>query len=292
MDGNDLRAILAERGPTLLPGVWDGLSARAAVAQGFDTLFLSGYALAGTMLGLPDVGYLTQTEVADAARRVCAAAPTAAVVVDGDTGYGNALNVARTVELWEAAGAAGIFLEDQVFPKRCGHMAGKEVVATGEWLAKLRSALATRSHLFVCARTDALAPLGLDAAIERGRVAADLGVDAVFVEAPQSLDELAAVGESLGDRGVTLVANMVESGHTPLLTPDELGALGFGLVVSPVTALFGVTAMLGDVYGHLRRTGTARDRLDDLVPFDDFTDLVDLPGHRARDLPVDEPDGA
>ncbi len=292
MDGNDLRTILAERGPTLLPGVWDGLSARAAVAQGFDTLFLSGYALAGTMLGLPDVGYLTQTEVADAARRVCAAAPTAAVVVDGDTGYGNALNVARTVELWEAAGAAGIFLEDQVFPKRCGHMVGKEVVATGEWLAKLRSALATRSHLFVCARTDARAPLGLDAAIERGRVAADLGVDAVFVEAPESLDELAAIGEALGNRGVTLVANMVESGHTPLLTPDELGALGFGLVVSPVTALFGVTAVLGDVYGHLRRTGTARDRLDDLVPFDDFTDLVDLPGHRARDLPVDEPDGA
>ena len=292
MDGNDFRAILAGRGPTLLPGVWDGLSARAAVAQGFDTLFLSGYALAGTMLGLPDVGYLTQTEVADAARRVCAAAPTAAVVVDGDTGYGNALNVARTVELWEAAGAAGIFLEDQVFPKRCGHMAGKEVVPTGEWLAKLRSALATRDHLFVCARTDARAPHGLDAAIERGRVAADLGVDAVFVEAPQSLDELAAVGDALGDRGVTLVANMVESGHTPLLTPEELGDLGFGLVVSPVTALFGVAAILGDVYGHLQRTGTARDRLDDLVAFDEFTDLVDLPGHRARDLPVDEPPGA
>ena len=288
MDGNDFRAILAERGPTLLPGVWDGLSARAAVAQGFDTLFLSGYALAGTMLGLPDVGYLTQTEVADAARRVCAAAPTAAVVVDGDTGYGNALNVARTVELWEAAGAAGIFLEDQVFPKRCGHMVGKEVVPTGEWLAKLRSALATRDHLFVCARTDARAPHGLEVAIERGRVAADVGVDAVFVEAPQSLDELAAVGDALGDRGVTLVANMVESGQTPLLTPDELGDLGFGLVVNPVTALFGVAAVLGDVYGHLHHAGTARDRLDDLLAFDEFTDLVDLPGHRARDLPVDE----
>ena len=140
-----------------------------------------------------------------------------------------------------------------MFPKRCGHMAGKEVVATGEWLAKLRSALATRTHLFVCARTDARAPLGLDAAIERGRVAADLGVDAVFVEAPQSLDELAAVGEALGDRGVTLVANMVESGHTPLLTPDELGELGFGLVVSP---------------GHraVRRHGHARRRLRPPAP--------------------------
>ena len=292
MDGDDLRRILAERGPTLLPGVWDGLSARIAVAQGHDTLFLSGYALAGTMLGLPDVGYLTQTEVADVARRVCAAAPTAAVVVDGDTGYGNALNVARTVELWEAAGAAGIFLEDQVFPKRCGHMAGKEVVPTGEWLAKLRSALATRTHLHVCARTDARAPLGLDEALERGRAAADLGVDAVFVEAPQSIDELAAIGKALGDRGVTLVANMVESGHTPLLTPTELGDLGFGLVVSPVTALFGVAAVLGDLYGLLAQAGTARDRLDDLVAFDEFTELVDLAGHRARDVDVDGPASA
>lgn len=289
MDGNDLRRILAERGPTLVPGVWDGLSARLAAAQGFDTLFLSGYALAGTLLGLPDVGYLTQTEVADAARRVCAAVPGAAVIVDGDTGYGNALNVARTVELWEAGGAAGVFLEDQVFPKRCGHMAGKEVVPTGEWLAKLRSALAVRTHLHVCARTDARAPLGLDEALERGRAAADLGVDAVFVEAPQSIDELAAIGQALGGRGVTLVANMVESGQTPLLTPAELGELGFGLIVSPVGALFGVTATLGDLYGHLRRDGSLRDHLDDLVTFDEFTEVVDLAGHRARDVPIGGP---
>jgi len=259
-----------------MPGVWDALSARLAANAGFDTVFLSGYAVAGTLLGVPDVGLLTQTEMAEVARRVCAAVPNTAVVVDGDTGYGNEANVARTVDLWESAGAAGIFIEDQVWPKRCGHMAGKQVVPASDWLAKLETALERRTSLFVTARTDARAPHGLDEAIERARAAAALGVDAVFVEAPESVDELSTIAAALPD--VVLVANMVERGRTPLLTIDELGALGFRLVVSPLSGLLRATNALQEAYGALRRDGSLAGHLDGLVAFDDFTDLVDLPG--------------
>jgi methylisocitrate lyase len=259
-----------------MPGVWDALSARLAVEAGFATVFLSGYCVAGTVLGVPDLGLLTQTEMADAARNTCRAVPDAAVVVDGDTGYGNALNVARTVELWEAAGAAGIFLEDQVWPKRCGHLSGKQVIERDEWLAKLRAALRHRSsHLFVTARTDARAPLGLDEAIERGRMAAELGVDAVFVEAPESIDELARVGSDLA--GVTLVANMVERGRTPLLDPTELDALGFRLIVSPLSGLFSAVRALQEAYTTLAAEGSLRSRLDALIGFDAFAEVVELP---------------
>src|SRR4051794_39239919 len=199
MNGDDLRTRLSDGEPVLMPGVWDPLSARLAAGAGFATVFLSGYAVAGTLLGQPDVGVLTQTEMAAVAGRVCPAVPDTMVVVDADTGYGNALNVQRTVELWEAAGATGLFLEDQVWPKRCGHMAGKQVVEAGEWLAKLQAALDGRHHLHVTARTDARAPYGLDEAIERGRRARDLGVDAVFVEAPESVAELERVAAALPD---------------------------------------------------------------------------------------------
>ena len=281
MNGDDLRTRLAGDEPVLMPGVWDPLSARLAAGAGFGTVFLSGYAVAGTLLGLPDIGALTQTEMAEVAARVCPAVPDTMVVVDADTGYGNALNVQRTVELWEAAGAVGLFLEDQVWPKRCGHMAGKQVVERGEWLAKLQAALDHRSHLFVTARTDARGPLGLDEAIERGREAAELGVDAVFVEAPESVAELEHIARALP--GVTLVANMVETGRTPLLTPAELRELGFSLIVSPLSGLFAAVKALGDAYARLAEAGSLRDDLDRLVAFDTFTDLVGLPAAQAVD---------
>ncbi len=151
MRGDDLRTRLATGEPVLMPGVWDALSVRLAAEAGFDAVFLSGYCVSGTQLGLPDFGYLTQGEMAEVAQRVCRASPSTMVIVDGDTGYGNPLNVIRTVELWEGAGATGIFLEDQVWPKRCGHMAGKQVVPREEWLAKLRAALDHRTHLHVTA---------------------------------------------------------------------------------------------------------------------------------------------
>ncbi len=280
-NGEHLRALLAEAPPVLMPGVWDPLSARLAAAAGHRVAFLSGYAVAGTLLGQPDVGLLTQTEMAEVARRTAATVPELALVVDGDTGYGNAVNTARTVALWEAAGAAGIFLEDQVWPKRCGHMAGKEVVGVDEWLAKLRAAVDVRSHLHVTARTDARAPLGLDAAIDRARRALDVGVDAVFVEAPESLAEMEAIAAALP--GAVLVANMVESGRTPLLTPAELHALGFELIVSPLSGLFSAVAALRTGYERLASEGSLREHLDDLVSFEEFTDLVDLPAVRAAE---------
>jgi 2-methylisocitrate lyase-like PEP mutase family enzyme len=275
VSGDALRARLARPEPLLLPGVWDGLSARLAVQAGFEALFVSGYAVAGTLLGVPDVGLLTQTEVADAARQIAAVATGTPIVVDADTGYGNPISVRRTVELWEAAGASGMFLEDQVWPKRCGHMAGKQVVERGEWLAKLRAACDRRSHLHVTARTDARAPIGLAEAIERARMARDCGVDALFVEAPQSLDELDAIAAALPD--IPLVANMVEAGRTPLLTPAELAARGFRFVITPVGGLFAATRALRDAFGVLHEEGTLRNHLDRLVPFDEFTAIVGLP---------------
>jgi 2-methylisocitrate lyase-like PEP mutase family enzyme len=151
MSGHDLRRRLATGEPVVMPGVWDALSVKLAAEAAFSTVFLSGYCVSGTQLGVPDFGYLTQVEMAEVARRVCAASPSTMVVVDADTGYGNPLNTMRTVELWEAAGASGMFLEDQVWPKRCGHMAGKQVVPRDEWLAKLRAACDRRTHLHVTA---------------------------------------------------------------------------------------------------------------------------------------------
>lgn len=281
MTGDDLRDALARGAPVVMPGVWDALSARLAADAGFSTVFVSGYCVAGTQLAVPDIGYVTQTELADVARRISLGVPGVLTVVDADTGFGNPLNTIRTVELWEQAGAAGLFLEDQVFPKRCGHMAGKQVIERGEWLAKLRAAVAHRSSLFITARTDARAPLGLTEAIERGRAARDLGVDAVFVEAPESVDELEQIARALPD--VTLVANMVETGKTPLLTGDELHDLGFDLVVSPLTALFAAVRAMQGALALLATEGTLRDHLAELVAFEDFTAIVDLDRHRALD---------
>jgi 2-methylisocitrate lyase-like PEP mutase family enzyme len=281
MNGDDLRARLATGRPVVMPGAWDAVSARLAHRAGFDTVFLSGYCVSGTLLGQPDVGLVTQAEMAEVARRVCSANPDLMVVVDADTGYGNPLNTVRTVELWEQAGAVGLFLEDQVWPKRCGHMGGKEVVAADEWLAKVNAAVDHRHELHITARTDARAPLGLDEAIDRMRRAADLGVDALFVEAPESIAELEQIAAALPD--CVRVANMVETGKTPLLTPAELHDLGFDLIVSPLTALFAATRAMGDALAVLASAGSLRDDLDRLVTFDEFTDLVGYPAVQALD---------
>jgi 2-methylisocitrate lyase-like PEP mutase family enzyme len=272
---NELRRRLADGASVLMPGAWDALSARLAAEAGFSTVFLSGYCVSGTQLGLPDYGLLTQTEMAEQARRTTAANPGLEVVVDGDTGYGNPLNVVRTIELWEAAGAAGVFLEDQVWPKRCGHMAGKQVVPTEEWLAKLRAAVDHRRSLLVCARTDARAAIGLDDAIKRAKAAVDTGVDAVFVEAPESIAEMERIAAEVP--APVLVANMVEAGRTPLLTPTELTDLGFRLVVSPLTSLFTMVRAVRESLQILHQTGTLRDDLDRLVGFEEFTELIGLP---------------
>ena len=277
MNGDRLRALLADGGSVLMAGVYDALTARLAVEAGFDVVFVSGYCTAATQLGLPDFGYLTQTEITDTARRVCRSVRDTAVVVDGDTGYGNPLNVIRTVELFEEAGAAGIFLEDQQWPKKCGHMAGKRIVPAEEWLGKLQAAVDHRDRLFVVARTDARAVVGLDEACRRAQAAAAIGVDAVFVEAPESTDDMRAIAEATP--GCTRVANMIETGKTPLLTPGELHDLGFDLVVSPLTGLLAATRALARAYEVLRREGTLRDHLELVTTFDDFGSVIDLERH-------------
>lgn len=277
MDGDRLRQLLASGATVVMPGVWDALSARLAAAAGFEVCFLSGYATSATLLGLPDFGYLTGAEMADVARRVCRSVPQTAVIVDADTGHGNALNTIRTVEEFEAAGAAGIFLEDQVWPKKCGHMTGKRVVPADEWLAKLQAALDARDRLFVVARTDARSAVHLDEACRRARAAAELGVDAVFVEAPESIAELEAVAEATP--GVVRVANMIEAGRTPLLAPAQLHDLGYDLIVCPLTGLFAAARSLADAYGVLRDEGTLRDHLEMLTTFEQFNLVVALDEH-------------
>lgn len=269
-----IRDLLGQDRPLVLGGVYDGLTARMAHRAGFEVLFMGGFSVAATMLGEPDFGYLTQTEMADAARRVCRLTDKP-VLVDADTGYGNALNVIRTVDLYRNAGAAGLFLEDQVWPKRCGHMRGKRVVERGEWLAKLRAVVDCRrdGDMFLVARTDARAAVSLDEAITRGQAARDLGADAIFIEAPESREELELIARAIpGPK----VANMVEHGKTPLFSPSELHDLGFDLIVTPLAALLASAHAVMQTYEHLRRYGTMRDRLDLLVPFDQFNQLVEL----------------
>ena len=278
---SNLRARLNAGESIVMPGVWDALSARMVHQAGFSTAFVSGFAVSGTLLGKPDVGFLTQVEMGAVAQRVSDAAPLLNAVVDADTGYGNPMNVRRTVEIWERSGAAGMFLEDQVWPKRCGHMAGKQVVSREDWLAKLRAACDHRQHLFVTARTDARAAISLDEAIERARMARDTGVDALFVEAPESIAEMEAIARALPD--ITLVANMVEKGMTPLLTRQELADLGFRLIVSPLSLLLAATKAISDAAQVLATAGTMRESMENLVSFDSFTDIVGLPEHLATE---------
>ncbi|HVM00461.1 MAG TPA: isocitrate lyase/PEP mutase family protein [Egibacteraceae bacterium] len=275
-----IRDLLAAGTTVNMPGVYDALSARLASEGGFEVLFVSGYSVAASRLGMPDYGYLTQTEIVDTARAVCAntASP---VIVDADTGYGNPLNAMHTARLLHRAGAGGLFLEDQEWPKKCGHFAGKRVVDRQEWLGKLRAVRDLRGEgvdLFVVARTDARAAVSLEEAIARAQAARDLGVDAVFVEAPETVDDLERVAREV--EGVVRVANMIEGGRTPLLTPAELHDLGYDLIVTPLTGLFAAARALRDAYAVLRAKGTLRDDPDLVVSFEGFADVVDLAGHR------------
>jgi methylisocitrate lyase len=230
-------------------------------------------------LGEPDFGFLTQTEMADAARAVCRVS-SAPVIVDADTGYGNPLNVIRTVQDLQDAGAAGVFLEDQMWPKKCGHFAGKQVVGTEEHAAKIRAACDARGErdLFVVARTDARQPLGLEAAIERCLAYREAGADALFVEAPQSIAELERIAAALPG---PLVANMIERGVTPHLTRSQLEQLGFALVVCPLAALYASARAVTDVLRELHDHGTTAGAIDKLLAFDEFGELVELEARYA-----------
>jgi methylisocitrate lyase len=269
-----IRQSLAQHGQLIMPGVYDALSAKIAARAGFEVIFITGYSLSATILGEPDFGLLTQTEVIGAAQRICSVVDTP-VIVDADTGYGNAINVMRTVQDLIRAGAGGMFLEDQVWPKRCGHMKGKQVIPLDEQLKKLNAAIEARGKddFFIVARTDSRQALGLEEAIRRGIAFKQAGADAVFIEAPESKEEMKEIS-----RNVTgpLVANMLERGVTPLMGPKELKELGFQLVVWPLAPLYSAAKSLTEVYTTLRRDGSTIGILDRLMPFDDFNSIVGL----------------
>ena len=284
---NRVRRILDERGALVFPGVYDTLSAKIAERAGFPLAFISGYAVSATFIGQPDLGLLTQTEIVERARHICGAVDIP-VLVDADTGYGNALNVVRTVRALIDAGAAGCFLEDQVWPKRCGHMPGKQVVDRETWLQKIRAAVDTRGgrDFFIVARTDALAAVGMDEALARAEAARAAGADATFVEAPGSLDELREIGRRAPR---PTVANMVEQGRTPVLGRSELAALGFDLILYPVAGLYASAQALTGVYRHLHDTGATRGAHDRPMAFEEFNELIGVDESRALAARFEEP---
>jgi 2,3-dimethylmalate lyase len=258
----------------VLPGVFDALSARIAEQVGFEAMFQTGYGSSAALLGMPDFGFLNAGETVDNARRIIRAV-SVPVLVDADTGYGNPLNVWRIVRDLESLGAAGIFLEDQIWPKRCGHMAGKDVISKDDYMPKLKAALeARRSKDFViAARTDARAPIGLGEAIERGKAYRKAGADVIFVEAPTSIQELKKVAHEID---APLVANMIEDGVTPNLPASELLKLGYRVAVYPLSGLYSATYAMREVFEELKKTGATKQTRKMMVTFKDFNRFIDL----------------
>lgn len=267
-----LRAQLARERCTLVPGAYNGLVARILERSGFDAIYAGGYAAAAAGYGLPDLGLLSGSDMADHVARLTAAV-NVPVIADADTGYGNALHVTHTVRAYERAGAAAIQIEDQVFPKRCGHMAGKQVIPAAEMVEKVRTALAARSDpdTVIIARTDAIAVTGIDDAIRRLQAYAEAGADLVFPDAPRSLDELSRIAAEVR---APLVANMSEYGRTPLTPFETLAGLGYALVLYPTATLFAAAKSAFDVAALLKRDGTTANDLERFLSFDDLNELV------------------
>jgi len=267
--------------PLVVPGVYDAIGARIAQKVGFEAMFQTGYGTSATLLGMPDYGFIGAAETVENARRICAAVSTP-VIVDADTGYGNPLSVWKIVKELESAGASGIFLEDQKWPKRCGHMAGKEVVPKEEYAEKLRAALDARKSkdFIIVARTDARATEGLDVAIERGLQYKKIGADAIFVEAPESVAEMKKIGKLID---APLVANMIEGGTTPILSAKMLYKIGFKLILYPLSILYASTFASIQILQELKKSGTTSRLKKNLIAFDQFNDIVDLPKYRKME---------
>lgn len=279
-----LRALLAgaatTRSPLVAPGAVDALTARIVAEAGFPLVYVTGAGIANAMLGAPDIGLVTLTEMSERIRQI-AGVVTVPVFADADTGYGGIGNVARTVRAYEDAGAAGLHLEDQEMPKRCGHFAGKAIAPQREMLIRLQAALDARRDpdFVIVARTDARSIEGLDAALARARAYLALGVDGVFVEAPQSVTELTRIGSELA--GTVLIANMVEGGQTPLLPAAELGALGYTLVLYANAPLRLAARAVQEGLRVLHATGTTASILDRMLSWTERQRLVGLEEHDA-----------
>ncbi len=276
-----LRALLARDEPTLAPGAFDALSARVVEAAGFDAVYMTGFGSSASLLGQPDVGLLTETEMMDNARRM-AQAVAIPLIADADTGYGNPLNVIRTVREYERAGVAALHIEDQLSPKKCGHMDKKRVIPADEMAAKIRAAAAARTDtngIVIIARTDSRAMEGLDAALDRAERYRDAGADILFVEAPQSVDEIEAVARRL--RGSTLLFNWAEGGKTPPIAYQDLATLGFKLIIFPISLLLSATQAMRAAAAQIRADGSPITLVRSLPSFQEFTDFIGLPEVKA-----------
>jgi 2-methylisocitrate lyase-like PEP mutase family enzyme len=271
-----LRARISRKPIVVAPGVYDAFTALVASQAGFPALYVSGAAIAYTRLGRPDIGLVSMTEVADTIVLIRDRVD-ADLLVDADTGYGNALNVVRTVRAFERAGASAIQLEDQDFPKRCGHLDGKALIPAGEMAGKLKAALDTRASAdtLIIARTDAVAVEGFERAIERAHIYKEAGADMLFVEAPKSRDDLARIAKALPD--VPLMANMVEGGKTPVLPATELEQIGFALVIFPGGIVRALGHMASEYFASLAATGTTDPFRNRMFGFDEINRVVGTP---------------
>jgi len=269
-----LSSMIKSKKPLVIPGVYDAIGAKIAENVGFDAMFQTGYGTSATLFGMPDYGFIGATETVDNARRISNAI-SIPLIVDSDTGYGNALSVWKLVKELEATGAAGIFLEDQKWPKRCGHMQGKDVISQEEYTEKLGAAIDARENkdFIIVSRTDSRATEGLDKAIERGLENKKTGADAVFIEAPKSLDEMKRIGKEIK---APLVANMIEGGATPINSAETLSKIGFNIILYPLSVLFANTFATMNILKELKNTGTTSKYKQKVVNFDQFNNLVEL----------------
>jgi len=270
-----IRKLLSDKSkPLVIPGVYDAIGAKIVEKVGFEAMFQTGYGTSATLLGMPDYGFIGSTETIDNARRICHAV-SVPVIVDADTGYGNALTVNKLVHELETAGASGIFLEDQKWPKRCGHMKGKEVIPKDEYAEKLQAALDARSDkdFIIVARTDARATEGLDKAIERGLFYKKIGADVIFIEAPKTIQEMQKIGNSIN---APLVANMIEGGATPIISKSKLHSMGFKIILYPLSVLFSNTFATFQTLKELKRFGITKKSKKKMVNFDQFNEIVEL----------------
>jgi methylisocitrate lyase len=270
----------------ILPGAHDALTLRLAEQAGFQAVTCGGYSATASLLGAPDVQQLTMTEMAEMYARLCDATELP-LFADGDTGYGNTTNVARTVRAYDRAGVAGLFIEDQESPKRCGHMEGKRVIPAADMVAKLKAALDARvdADLILCARTDARAVHGLDDAIARCQLYREAGADLLFVDAPISVEELRRVCSEIDG---PCFANLVEGGKTPILSARQLEAMGFAAVTWPVSASYAIARAVADVYAALLRDGTTNAVRDRMLDFAAFNSLIGLEQVREAEAACDE----
>ena len=276
-----LSSMIKSKKPLVIPGVYDAIGAKIAEKVGFDAMFQTGYGTSATLFGMPDYGFIGATETVDNARRISNAI-SVPLIVDSDTGYGNALSVWKLVKELESAGAAGIFLEDQKWPKRCGHMQGKEVIPQEEYTEKLSAAIDARENkdFIIVARTDARATEGLDKAIERGLQNKKTGADAIFIEAPRTLNEMKKIGKEIKS---PLVANMIEGGATPMNSAQTLNKIGFNIVLYPLSVLFANTFATMNILQELKTKGTTSRYKQKVVNFDQFNSLVELDKFRKME---------